>query len=351
MANSKPRLNSLSGFRGIMIFVIVMFHTINITPARQSSLLLTFLKQNGGYLGNYFFFMISGFLISYNYRDAIENKAADFFSFLKKRLITLYPLYFLTNCYLLLISILRNGLHAIDIRHIILVFLMQTGGAFDDAYPYNIATWFACTIMVCYVVYYVITYISKNKTQYYGLLIGGAVWGYILLNRNWNFHYCYNHTGEGFSNFFIGCFLAEVYFQLLSRRKVVNAINIGCILTLVTIAMLSMRYSFDSIVSDKRIMIIYLICPCTIYLVLSNKAFKTFFGWNPLVWLGKISTSIYFWHLPFYDMYSIVLRHTGLNAISYSIEYLVYIVLLIIFSAASYYFIERPVTKFFANRG
>lgn len=88
MINSKPQYNILNGLRGVAAVLVVWYHIFEGYAFAEGTIIKTI---NHGYLAVDFFFMLSGFVISYAYDDRWSKslKLKDFF---KRRLIRLHPL-------------------------------------------------------------------------------------------------------------------------------------------------------------------------------------------------------------------------------------------------------------------
>ena len=82
----KEKFLLLDGLRGLAAIAVVMYHADS--AGRRTAVF------SHGYLAVDFFFMLSGFIIAYNYQGRLDTawSSKDFF---KVRLIRLYPLYFL----------------------------------------------------------------------------------------------------------------------------------------------------------------------------------------------------------------------------------------------------------------
>lgn len=106
------KLDALTGLKGIFIFVIVFYHTLPLTPLMDKIPLTSFIHIYGGTLGNYVFFMISGFLICRNYRSRIHQGSISFPQFMKRRLQKLYPFYILSSRWLMHSSKTPKKLHS-----------------------------------------------------------------------------------------------------------------------------------------------------------------------------------------------------------------------------------------------
>lgn len=86
--NSKPHFNILDGLRGAAALMVVWYHVFEGFAFAEGSSITTF---NHGYLGVDFFFMLSGFVISYAYDDR-WGKGLSTWDFFKRRLIRLHPM-------------------------------------------------------------------------------------------------------------------------------------------------------------------------------------------------------------------------------------------------------------------
>lgn len=80
------RLNQLDGLRGLFCLMVILTHF----PFRDSVLVSNFIVRQG-YLFVDFFFVLSGFVIAFNYYDSIIS-SATFKDYLRKRFLRLYPL-------------------------------------------------------------------------------------------------------------------------------------------------------------------------------------------------------------------------------------------------------------------
>lgn len=86
--DSKPHYALLDGLRGVAALFVVWYHIFEGFAFVDGSLIET---VNHGYLAVDFFFMLSGFVLSYAYDDRWGTRL-NFASFLKRRLIRLHPM-------------------------------------------------------------------------------------------------------------------------------------------------------------------------------------------------------------------------------------------------------------------
>jgi peptidoglycan/LPS O-acetylase OafA/YrhL len=95
-AAARPEIPSLTGMRFVAAFLVVIAHTDHFFAAMQPAW-LDYAWRVGANVGMTTFFVLSGFVIHYNYGTAIVAKGAPAIrSFLVARFARLYPLYLLT---------------------------------------------------------------------------------------------------------------------------------------------------------------------------------------------------------------------------------------------------------------
>ena len=86
-ADTKPHYHILDGLRGAAALMVVWYHVFEGFAFADGSAIDVF---NHGYLAVDFFFMLSGFVISYAYDDRWNKMSlGDFF---KRRLVRLHPM-------------------------------------------------------------------------------------------------------------------------------------------------------------------------------------------------------------------------------------------------------------------
>lgn len=332
------RLNSLTGLKGFFSILIVLFHTLPISPLVDAIPFTSFIRIYGGVLGNYFFFVSSGFLISVGYRVRIQKHELSLKEFALKRLYKLYPLYIITNAAALLASILRNGLSAVHLDNIIFTILLQNGGGIGSKYPYNTPTWFVSALFVCYLAFFFAAYYAKNPTQYTLMVAFGIIWGYSLMIGCISAPLAFAHEGDSFFCFFIGCALAELYSYI--REAAHKWLQPVCVVSLILSFVLMMRYGVEVISGDSRVAFACVVCPMLIYLALYCRPVSAFLQVRAVQYLGKISFSVFLWHMVVYEFFRWFCTVISGNELIDETQYIVYMVLMFVVSILSYYFIE-----------
>lgn len=330
MDRTGKRLDSLTGLRGIFIFMIVIYHMGGYFDSPFSSVLHLPYKW-GGVMGNSFFFMLSGFVISCGYRDRILEKRVDFGGFIKKRLIKIYPMYLVTDVIQACFLVYEQGM-IINFRSIVPNIFMITTGWVDDIYPYNVSCWFVSVLLLCYIVYFVLCRAAReNPKLVLYLEIGLALWGYLLLSRDINVPFCYSHDGEGMMNFFIGCILFEIYERNSARAN--RRLFEGLFCLLLGFLFLARQAGFEQFSGDSRLPFTFLICPAAIMLALEMKWVGRILESRPFMKLGQISMNVFFWHMPVIVLVNILAVKGLFGGIDVRIRFLGTLLLILLWAA------------------
>ncbi len=340
-----PELTSL---KGLFILVILLHNTSLVNPVFQGAPGIAYIELYGGAFGNSMFFMLSGFLLSMGYRNRISSGCAPFQDYMLHRLAKLYPLYLITNIIALVIEVYRYGASGIQLEKLVFTLLLQNGGGLKAANPYNAPTWFVSALLVCYAAYYGISRIAHTSVSYRCLLFAGIAWGYTLTTLNLSVPYCFEGNGIGFMNFFIGCMISEYWHWLTNCN--LKWLRPAVFAALLSIGYLLLNYGVEIICGNVDSAAAFVVNPLIVYLALSNGLFSRFLCLKSLVYLGKISSAIFFWHLPLCYLLQ------NLLASGETLEeplYVVYLFVVLLCSAVSYRIIEKakPVPHLFPVPG
>ena len=335
----KHTFDSMTGLKGLFSLLILFFHTLPATPLVDRIPFTSIIRNYGGLMGNYFFFLSSGFLIASGYRSRIENREVTFQTFLCKRLCKLYPLYLITNLVSLIINIFQFGPSAINIKHIVFTVLLQNGAGFESAHPYNGPSWFISALVACYILYFFVAYCAKNSTQYGCLVAFGIIWGYSIMSGRLAAPLAFANHGDSIFCFFIGCALTELYPHIKeSFHKWLQPASIVCLLGT---GILMMRYGMEVIGGDFKVAFACFLCPLILYLALFNKIAVWFLNSRPVRYLGKISFSIFLWHFVIYDLFRYTYAYVTQGGKIEEPQYLLYLVLTALVCVLSHKFLEN----------
>ena len=295
------KLEQINGIKGIAcIFVVLCHYYAILGNGILSNVAFSNILKTGytkGYWAVEMFFMISGFLISYQYKNKIQNMRAS--EFISKRLKSLYPTYFIATIIGIIITfidiILTDGKvvsKPLDFWNIILSFsLLKKGYVINSGNPLGMAMWFICVLFLCYLIYYFIA--KKLKSTSYVIFICFMIFiGWICIDRNLNIPFLYYDNGRGYITFFIGVILYEIYSQKF------NKVLVSYILTIVSIFVVIIGRIFNekNIYGNELMVMITLVYPTIIFasLNIGGRLLALF----PFKILGRMSTAIFVCHAP-----------------------------------------------------
>ena len=323
------QFRALTSLKGLFILIIALHNTLAITPLFSNIPGTAFIILFGGMLGNSMFFILSGFLLSWSYKNRIVSHQIGFWDFLIRRLKKLYPMYLISNLVAFVSEVLRYGASSIDFDRLIFTVLIKVGGLGQHS-PYNKPTWFLCALLVCYVLFFAICHHAKHPTQYIFLLLGAVIVGYTLTPLELEIPYLSSGHGVAYTNFFLGCILAEIY-PLISKnihRWLQPALLIGLPASLLVM----LAYGVELIAGDIKTVFAFMICPMILYLALVEGPCSRILQFKGFVFLGKISSCVFFWHLVLYLIFYEIFDEGAAMA---EPQYLLYFLLMLAFSAVA----------------
>ena len=286
----------LEAFRGVFALVIVLHHLKINTFIHTSNFI-----QNGGLVVD-FFFVLSGFIIAYNYLGKINSKK-EIITFQKKRFYRLYPLHLLT----LIIFIFIEVLKLLAIKYTTFEPTYLPFDSFNNYYSlasnffllhgwygwsYNLPSWSISTEFYTYLIFALIIYKFPNQNRIFYLLIFLSL--VIFLLEHYGLALLENiiYPTRCIYSFFIGVL---TYYFFSQYSKEINHI-LPLILLMLSIIFISKSHN---LAMNYRYIFAPLVFAFTIfftanlkknnfyYKILSNKFF---------VYLGSISYGIYMIH-------------------------------------------------------
>lgn len=305
------------------------------------------------------FFIISGFVFCYVYKDRIANKEISLKEYMVLRFSRLYPLLFVTLIFVGTIQTIRmiflHNFFAIptnDAYHFLLnLFSIQSFG-FELNYSFNAPSWSVSCELIAYILFFVFVSKYSKENKYIIAYIAAIFIGLTISKLNWNYPLLDDNTSRVYIGFFVGCFIYELNKYIngngsKNRNKVIllSSILLGIVIIGAT--------TYGNVVLGEKYRIIYatLIYPLIVLLVLNVKFLNYILSMKALQFLGKISFSIYLWHLPIMITIKTVDDLFKLN-INYSsrIFFFVFIAIIIIVATMSYEIIENPSNKYLRTK-
>nr|WP_293835722.1 glycosyltransferase [uncultured Arsenicibacter sp.] len=223
---TKHRFEVLDIFRGIFASMVVLFH---LSPFADTPLLNNPLVDNGDMFVD-FFFVLSGFVIAYNYGEIRSSGEAK--NFLSKRLWRIYPLHLIMLLAFLVVELSKNSLAAYIhvnnsvksndvfsfISSLLLINSIKLPGIQDVSW--NIPSWSISAEMVAYIVFagvlmliYTLN-LQKAKGFIFLAVAGLAAFSLKSLTGTYRLNYSFDYGFlRGIAGFFSGAF-SLIIFQI-----------------------------------------------------------------------------------------------------------------------------------------
>lgn len=285
---------------------------------------------------NYFFFVISGFLIQISAGEKIALGETDLLHFMGRRLKKLYPMYIVSNIAVILIQILEQGvISTVNVLLFLKMALMMSYGWFGNVQLYNFPTWFVCILMQCCLVFYFVAKQKYTRKDLYRLLLFLLpVLGYKMHLSSWDFPFATAANGEGYFCFFIGVLFGEgiTRFSALAdeRREKLRKILIGVSFAVLAVFAAGTKiYSFSVFSGSVFAVNSLIVCPVILFLAIYFRPYEWLLSLPPFYALGKVSMSVYFWHAPLlFAMKFVRERWVPLGSASMNLQLAVYLILL-----------------------
>jgi len=241
----KNKIYYLESLRGLAAIIVALFH---FRYSSNSFLISNSFVQNGWVMVD-FFFVLSGFVIAYNYSDKILT-IKDLINFQIKRFLRLYPLHFFTLILMvglefaqLLKEILTNQIGdaaAFSYNNLTSLFhnIILTQAIFNDKLTFNNPSWSISTEFFTYFIYAtIILFIKNTKYLLFISLIVIFFSSYFILKE-------LNITGpysilRCMHSFFLGTIASYIFIN--TNIKISNIISYGVfLLTIISIVFLKL---------------------------------------------------------------------------------------------------------------
>ena len=189
--------NCLSTLKFISSFIIAfVYHYIHF-PAKNGVPFANLFKwsySKGGILVE-LFFMLSGFGMFLGYGDKIIKRELTFKQYIMKRILKLYPLFFLTTILITILEIWHKHLTGktfiydyFDCWHFFMNLILCQDGIFGTEFSFNAPSWCISICFILYIIHFAVMYFSKEKIN--------AIYSYIILtfiglsiiSMGWNYY-------------------------------------------------------------------------------------------------------------------------------------------------------------------
>ena len=340
-ADTKPHYILLDGLRGVAALMVLWYHVFEGFAFAKGSVIETF---NHGHLGVDFFFLLSGFVISYAYDDRWFNgkslksndksstdKKLTIWSFFKRRLIRLHPMLVMGAFIGLICFFIQGGvkwdgsstpLHWTLIAFVLTLFFIPAypGASYDirgnaEMFPLNGPSWSLFFEYIGNILYAL--FIRKLSNKMLGLLVGvtGILWiwfvafdisGYDMIGIGWTLD-AVNFFGGLLRMMFpftLGMLMARNFRQKskVKSHKTLFTKNIFWISIIILFALFSVPYfpktsniSVNGIYELACIMIVF---PLIVWIAASSDSAQSKFTLKLSKFLGDLSYPLYIVHYP-----------------------------------------------------
>lgn len=358
--NQLIRIKSLDGLRGIAALGISVFcHYMYFKPQHGypfHEYAVFFWFYDCGWTLVDFFFLLSGFVFTYVYREQISNRTIDFRKYMVLRLSRLYPLHLATLLFIACIQYIRTGagfghyaFEANDgINFLLSASLLQE--VLNMPFSFNGPSWSISCEFVAYIFFFIITKYLFKTWLYRPLLIVFIVAAItmimLFLFSGLNFLIFNPFIARVGISFFLGSLLYD-FNEYLQGSYSKNAILL-LLCVVVCAAFLDYRLTRHSFLCNYWVywVLFYslIVFPSIILIVINTDFLSRFFSSPTLVYLGAISYSIYLINIPV--QISIDTSNVFFNLhINYSSPYffIFYVAMLLTMSSLSYTFFESKI--------
>lgn len=297
------RIDKLDGLRGFCSLMVVFYHyPQSFLPDFIFSNF--FIRQSWSFVD--FFFVLSGFVISYNYSTLSNTN--DFWLYIKKRLIRLYPLLFFTTIVFLLFKVFSDNFfpelvispksikfYLFDTCNTLL--MLNSTPFFGEMSKYlgiNHPSWSVSAEFISYVLFGLSSLFLFNKKNLFSFVTICLCIVIYVIKEQFTFA---NYTWfflRGIIGFNIGCI---VYWFFTKKFSLKNNLELVLPLLIVYVSYFfhSYEFSFKGVLNliFRPLFFGFVI----LVLLKTNHYFSKFLESKPLKFLGKISYSIYLNHI------------------------------------------------------
>lgn len=340
-ADTKPHYILLDGLRGVAALMVLWYHVFEGFAFAKGSVIETF---NHGHLGVDFFFLLSGFVISYAYDDrwfngkslksndkSSTNKKLTIWSFFKRRLIRLHPMLVMGAFIGLICFFIQGGVkwdgtstpfHWVMIAFVLTLFFIPAypGASYDirgnaEMFPLNGPSWSLFFEYIGNILYAL--FIRKLSNKMLGLLVGvtGILWiwfvafdisGYDMIGIGWTLD-AVNFFGGLLRMMFpftLGMLVARNFRQKskVESQKTLFTKNIFWISIIILFALFSVPYfpktSTISVNGIYELACIMIVFPLIVWIAASSDSAQSKFTLKLSKFLGDLSYPLYIVHYP-----------------------------------------------------
>ncbi|MFN8248211.1 MAG: acyltransferase [Ferruginibacter sp.] len=354
------RLDQLDGLRGLFCLMVILTHF----PFKDSLPVSNFIVRQG-YLFVDFFFVLSGFVIAFNYYDNINNTAA-FKDYIQKRFLRLYPLLLYTVLVYLAFEIFfvlffpQLLTHKETLGHLLYLTLdsltfMNSTPVLGDNLGMNYPTWSISAEMISYMIFGLIVLLFRRSRLLSIVIILVLLMIFLgtkkmyLLEGDWGF-------ARGLVCFFMGV-IAFAFSRRYTAESIGNRLEYILPVLLVGLFYFRQQYFEKKGLFIEREIFTLLVVPLFfgsfVFVYAGSKgALVKILCSRFFQYVGKLSYSIYLNHaivliLVVRGMFSVLKLQE--NEFNISLSLIVSIIATILYSDITYRLVEKKGKKLLAS--
>lgn len=358
----KIHYRSLDGIRGIAAVMIAYFAHYNNSFGGERPLawalnsgFIDSLHGEGAQVWVELFFCLSGFVIyqAYFSRIADKEQPLPFKEYLYKRVARIFPLFWATTLVAWVLqwfNLFTKGENFLmgenDLHHLFIsLFGLHNVSGVVTAPSFNSPAWFLSSVMVCYVIFYVLARVLKSNFIYgcVGMVIFGTivVHSYLLAD----IPFIGLSMGRGYLSFFWGVLLSMFikHHEGKSRRM---PLVIGAVLVALWVWCF---YFHSGLLGDFYTTATFYVCTGTIFIAVYSKVISRVLELKVFQILGAVSFSIYLWNFPTDMVFDIIQRYFECFDYASVSFWLLHLVISLVIPFASHYLLEPVLNRKFAD--
>lgn len=304
-----------------------------------------------GFLGVSFFFILSGFILAYNYQEKFFNKAISKRKFYIARFARVYPMHLFTMFIALILSFLSSNSNFGEylIQHISLI-----QSFFIDKEVYfslNAPSWSISNEVFFYLLFPLIVFLN-NRLKFILIFFGIILILYLnySLKNELQHYWLYISPIVRFFDFLLGILLFNVFIFLSKNFYKIEGFKSYLEFLAILVFVLFVLFH-DSIQISYRYSIYYWIPMILVILIFSlssingsSGVFGKLLSNKYLVWAGEVSFCFYLIHLFVITIGYYIVSKFNLN-IDLLFMSLVMFVFTLILSGFAYKYVEKPLNR------
>lgn len=326
------KIKTLQSLRFLFMTLIVLFHIVGKD------------FEFGGDCGVSFFFMLSGFVLSYSNGQKMIDGQFQLLSFLKKQLIRFYPLHILTLAVMILLEA-RLGRYYDWYQLLPSIFLLQSWFPFERIIEVgNASSWFLCDLLFFYVMFptlYKCFYRLAAKWMAVCGVVFLAVYIVIVFSvplQKVNYVVCLSPVMR-VMDFSIGILIARLCLSAIgeSLSRYLQSLHPLWVtaVELIPVALVFLSYFVYVGISPRLrcVSLFWLVLPPLLFIFIKADGLRgmvtSLLHQRSLVWLGGISLEIYLTHWPVMRMMNSILHSLGID--TYMPQFCIVLLTLLVF--------------------